>query len=257
MPATSSSLGAAICRHFDDAGLPVVNPLYEFPRDYHPTSIEIDYSSARYDATLERAYFDLDGTATVTPGDHVLGTAIPTMFGKRYYSQGMTRALRASGLSPWPADLATSEEAEMHWPFRTSSSRFPALAARTGLRVMLVFADREHVQPLPDKPAAHQSYDGFRGTAGLWTRLNPDAAYIAWAYAARPPVPSADNPANVDVTEDQWRNANALAYRNLPGALTLVPLAAVAEMADRLHENNWTPNLDAVLVEAPAPAPAP
>ena len=28
-----------------------------------------------------------------------------------------------------------------------------------------------------------------------------------------------------------------------------VPLAGIAEMADRVHTDNWEPNLDAVLIE--------
>lgn len=39
-------------------------------------------------------------------------------------------------------------------------------------------------------------------------------------------------------------DAEKWAYRDRPGAYLIVPLAAVAEMADRVYVNNWETNLD-------------
>jgi hypothetical protein len=109
------------------------------------------------------------------------------------------------------------------------------------LKVMLVFADHDHVQPVPDKPHIHQAYDGFRHTAGLWVRLNPDQAYLSAMPRLKGMERYREHPANTEPTD--WLEIDAWAYPYSSLAGTLVSQAAVAEMADRTHEGDWSPNL--------------
>ena len=97
------------------------------------------------------------------------------------------------------------------------------------------------MQSLADRPHIHQAYDGFHHTAGLWTRLNPDAAYLP---AAKFPGYQ-DHPANTG--PDDWAMFDKWAYPPVKIGPKLAPQAAVAEMADRTHENNWTPDLETTL----------
>lgn len=244
--------------HWDEAGgAPVPNPRYSYPSDYTPTSFDVDFNGARWDADysdpespwLGRAYLDLDGDGALGAADFLFGSRIPTMFDKRFHSAALTRALAAGGsltAATWPDDLATVEEAEATWRFQRSTERYAAVGdANPALMVMLVFADRDHVQPALDKPHIHQAYDGLHDTAGLWVRLNPDSAYIEALSADIVGTP--DNPANRE--PPNWLDSRDWAYSNAQGSDVLVPLAAIAEMADRAHEGVMDDNLDAPLVD--------
>lgn len=164
------------------------------------------------------------------------------MFGKRVYSAALTRALRENGAltdTDWPDDLATPEEAATWWAFRVTPPRYPDLPDRTpDLKVLLLFSRDDHVQPSLDKPHIHQAYDGFHHTAGLWTRLNPDAAYLP---AAQFPGYQ-DHPANNEPGD--WKDARDWGYPPVNVGPKLAPQSAVAEMADRTHEDNWAPDLN-------------
>ena len=263
---TQDAISSVELGYWDEDNRPVVNPLYVYPGSYTPTEIVIDYSAVRWDPTytqpgwdyVGRAYLDLNGNGALDVTDFNFGPRIPTMYEKRYYSVALTRALLESGAlseSIWPEDLATPEEARETWPFRTSVHRYPELASLTpNLKVMLVFADRDHVQPSLDKPHIHQAYDGFRHAAGLWTRLNPDLAYVAWVDAELVAT-SPDNPANTEPGD--WMDIRSWSYRDIRNASKLVPLAAVAEMADRLHEGVWDDDLGEIIIDFPAPTSHP
>lgn len=100
------------------------------------------------------------------------------------------------------------------------------------------------MQVAQDKPHIHQAFQGFRFEAGLWVRLNPDRAYVqSLISAAGEGFP--DNPANTQ--PDNWMLIGTYAYPGQETAARLVPLAAVAEMADRTHFDRWDENLGQVL----------
>ena len=181
---------------------------------------------------------------------HILHEEIcPRLWDKRYYSRGMTQALLDNGallLNDWPEDLATPAETQAAWPFRITVHNYPTLATTLpGLKVMLVFAQDDHVQAAPDKPHIRQAYDGFRHVAGLWVRLNPDRAYVESMQAEGPFSAYPDN--NANTTPLDWSDAREWGFRNASWRRSVVWLAAVAEMADRVHADVWDENLDAVL----------
>lgn len=259
---TLDTLTAVEAGHFDNQGRPQLNPLYSYPSSYSTTKILIDYSTIEWGADYTEAgsswvgapYFDLNGNQSIDGADFVLGTRVPSAYGKRLYSVDLISALTAKGAigaGDWPSDLATLEEVTEIWTFLDSTQRYPTLASTTpDLKVMLVFARFDHVQPAADKPHIHQAYDGFSTTAGLWARLNPDESYVS---SINPGLGNGyiERPANTQPTD--WLEAEKWGYANQPGSAQIVAFAAIAEMADRLHEGDWSDDLGQVLVAGPSP----
>jgi hypothetical protein len=253
---TVDTLACLEAGYVDNTGQLVTNPFYTYPASYSPAAINLTYTNVGWEATytdehtgaVGRAYLDLDSSGNVSAGDYVLSWRVPVLFGKRYYSVALTQALLDNGaltLSTWPADLATPEEAARDWPFRQSIGHYADLPTMMpDLKVMLVFAQEDHVQAAQDKPAIHQAFQGFRFEARLWVRLNPDRAYIqSLMPAAGEDFP--DNPANTE--PEDWMQVGSYAYPGQGSARSMVPLAAVAEMADRTHFGRWDENLGQVL----------
>ena len=235
---------------FDEQGNVVPNGFFDEDA-YSPTEVTVDYSTAAWcsEAAPPRPCFE---AADGTPAFVVSADIWPTMWGKRYYSRGLTQALLDNGaLTPdtWPDDLATVEETQQAWPYRVAVDNYPRLATtRPDLKVMLVFALVDHVQPAASKVHIHQAWDGFHGSAELsWVRLNPDLAYVR---SVDPNLGAGfpDNDANTE--PDDWRTVEEWAFPVRGGRENeQVWQAAVAEMIDRVHEDNWSNNLDEVLID--------
>lgn len=253
---TQDKLTAVEIGYFGDQNRPVVNPLYQYPGSYRPKGIDIDYSSIVWEPTFTesesnwtgRPYFDFNGNGVFDGGDHILGSRVPAADGKRLYSIDLVDALAENegfGAGDWPEGLATLDEVRTIWAFQDSTQRYPELRTQLPeLKVMLVFARMDHVQPLRDKPHIHQAYDGFQHGAGLWVRLNPDQEYVAWMNAGFA-SDYQENPANQEPAN--WLDAWEWGYANQPGSSQFVPLAAVAEMADRTQDGNWAEDLGETL----------
>lgn len=238
---TIDKLSSVEVGHFE-GDTKILNPFYEYPRDYNSTDLSIDYSSVRYDAASDTIYFDensvLDGN------EYALGERVPQMFGKRFYSVDLTQALRDNGLTEatWPEDLATPEDTKEIWPSRETVENYVKLSD-LNLHIMLVFAEKDHVQPTRDNPNVHQAYDGFTD-AGLWVRLNPDRAYVEALKEEYGPI-APDNTANTQPSD--WNTIKEWAYPNVIPS-QMIAQAAIAEMADRVYTNTWDTNLENVLV---------
>jgi hypothetical protein len=245
---TRDTLSSVEAGHWDDDGDAMLNPYYVYPDDYSSTDINIDYSTVRYDVDLQLPYFDIDGDEEADEDDFILGSRIPTMYDKNYLSMLLTQALLDNGVftdDTWPDELATAEEAAAIWPFRQTVDNYARLAG-TDLKVMLVFAVKDHVQPAPDKPHVHQAFDGFYHTAGLWIRLNPDASYLGLLSESLGST-APDKDANIEPSD--WLDADAWAHSNKAGGGSVAGVAGVLEMADRVYYSNWDENLDAVLLD--------
>ena len=255
---TVDALSSVEAGHWRAPGVPVLNPYYTYPDNYAATALTIDYSTVGWlqNATYPegRPYFAVTSTT-----DYILGEKVPQMWDKRYYSISLTQGLADNGalaLGAWPTDLATITETVTNWPYRTTVFNYPSLAATApDLGVMLVFAREDHIQPALDKPHVHQAYQGFRDAARLWVRMNPDRAYVAQITTTLPLTDFSDNNANTQ--PGNWLDVRDWAYRNNAVASHIVPLAAVAEMADRAQTGRWEPNLEDALVEYPPVAPTP
>ena len=278
------TLSAQETGYYNEAGQPLANPFYVYPTNFSFASLTLNYTNLRWDPAYTssfskaagRPYLDLDGNGKIGAGDYIFDGQIPVMFGKRYYSSALTQALLVNGalsLAAWPADLATPQEAAQAWQIRQTPGLFLTLQDNTivqDMKVMLVFAQDDHAQEPKDKPHIHQLYQGFRFGARLWVRLNPDRSYVESLLqingAASPGTPGVtptpgsnldfpDNPANTQPTD--WAQIGSYAYPGQGPAGSLVPLAAVAEMADRAHDGDWGENLGQVLYTYPAPTPQP
>ena len=117
------------------------------------------------------------------------------------------------------------------------------------LKVLLVFADLDHVQAAADKPHIHQAFDGFKKTADLeWVRLNPDRCYVEQINPVSGNL-APDWDANTEPGD--WLDSEAWGFPVLSIARGEVWLAAVAEMADRVQADNWEMNLPEVLYDSP------
>jgi len=235
--------------HFDEQRRPIYNPFYD-PTGYTPTEIDVDYSTVGWiqDATYPegRPVFRVFGGT-----DYILDDKGPNIGGKRWFSHALTQALLDNGaftLATWPSDLATPQQTADFWPYRTTVSNYAAIGEKLPeLRVLLPFATADHVQAAPDKPHIRQAYDGFRKAAGLWTRLNCDLVYVQAEIDPSASLTGGfpDNDANAEPVDwladvESWGFPGTLSGRM---TAQTVPLAGVAEMADRVQFDNWTPNL--------------
>jgi hypothetical protein len=256
---TIDKLTAVEVGYFDNNRHPVLNPLYQYPMDYQPTDITIDYSSILWDGSYTESgsnwvgipYFDLNGNGNLDSADFPLGLRVPAVNGKRVYSAELVSALMANDaftdLGGWPSDLAPLDLVEELWAFNDSSQRYPEIGRLLpGLKVMLVFAQFDHVQPASDKPHIHQAFDGFFHGARLWVRLNPDQTYVAWA---NPGLGRNYQEHDANQEPSDWLTIDSWGHTNIGGAAQLVPLAAIAEMADRTQADIWDADLDGLLFE--------
>jgi len=241
--------------HFDGQHKPIYNPFYDHT-GYTPTSIDVDYSTLDW---IQNAAFP-EGRPIfhVTNGpDYVLDNKGPNIGGKRWFSHALTQALMDNGVftpQTWPNDLATPKQAGDFWPYRTAVQNYGEIGDKLPeLRVLILFATLDHVQAAPDKPHIRQAYDGFHKTAGLWTRLNCDLSYVqseihasATLAGGFPDNDANTEPANWYADAESWGFAGRLG-----GELTAqtIPLAGIAEMADRVQSTCWSPNLDGVLLD--------
>ncbi|MFA6528157.1 MAG: hypothetical protein WCT46_01295 [Candidatus Gracilibacteria bacterium] len=220
------------------------NTLYDYTEDYSPEELTIDYSSIRYDQETATLYFDknLNGKIGILD-EYVFGEKVPEMFGKKCYSVALLTALRENGSiasATWPEDLATPEEASEWWSIRETNDYYSLLAdSLPNLKVMLVFADLDHVQTAADKPHIHQAYDGFHEIAGLWTRLNPDSSYLKSL--------DIDMEHDANTEPEDWGEIDAWAYKKSNTSNVLVPIAGILEMADRTYYGEWGENLTEAL----------
>jgi hypothetical protein len=254
---TLDKLTAVEVGHFDQNNRPVLNPLYQYPQNYSPRGIDLDYSSVLWDATYTEIgsnwvgvpYFDLNGNQMPDSSDYRLGLRVPAINDKRVYSAEMTKALQDNNAfnGNWPDDVAPLQLAKQTWSFQDSTRVYPDVGKNMpDLHIMLVFARYDHVQPAADKPHIHHAYDGFSRGANLWIRLNPDQSYVSWVSEQLGSGYS-DHPANQQ--PDDWLEIESWGYSNQAGASQLIPLAAVAEMADRTQENIWDNDLSSVFFE--------
>jgi hypothetical protein len=253
---TVDTLACREAGYMDDTGQPVINPFYSYPASYSPSAINLTFTNLLWDPTYSdehtgavgRPFLDLDGNGIVSANDFLISWRVPVIDGKRTYSFALTQALLENGaLSPttWPSDVATPEQAALDWLSRQSTGQYANLrTTMPDLKVMLVFAQEDLVQVAIDKPHIHQAFQGLRFEAGLWVRLNPDRAYVqALMPTAAENFP--DNPTNTQPVD--WMQIGDYAYPGNGSAGHLVPLAAVAEMADRAHYGRWDENLGQTL----------
>ena len=240
--------------HWDKNREAIQNPFYN-DDNFHPKEIDLDCSTVGwYDdgKSMPRPYF----AAKEDKDQHILHPQIcPKPRGKRYYSRAVINALKDNGAldeENWPEGLATPGEVNDFWDFRITVHNYSKIKNQLpDLKVMLVFADDDHVQTAIRKPHIHQAWEGFRYGSSLWVRMNCDRAYsesIDEQFGALCP----DNPANEE--PEDWVNIRDWGFPAGKLKRQDIWLASVAEMADRVHYMDWSGNLsetyEPVLIDA-------
>ena len=235
--------------HWGERRQPVYNPFYN-PDGYSRTQIDVDYSTVGWIQNAEypdgRPYHRLAGGQ-----DYVLDDKGPNMWGKRFFSIGLTQAIwdnEGFTRETWPKDIATPDMTKDVWPYRTAATHYSLLneTLSDDFKVMLVFSYDDHVQVAQDRPHIRQAYDGFAKTAGVdWVRLNPDLAYAQQLNSDANSIVFSDNDANTEPYE--WDDSQSWGHPY--GSETVEPMsqAGMAEMVDRVQFDEWSENLDQVL----------
>jgi hypothetical protein len=241
---TTEALSAVEAGHWARGGA-VENPSYD-PDKYSEDGLNIDYSTVGWAVSSDYP----EGRPCFGRGqEYVLDRRVPRMWDKRYYSTALLSALRDNGVftaESWPEDLATPEEAAEVWPYRSSVTKYKLVPGQLPeLKVLLMFANKGHVQPSPSMPQVHHAYDGFHTRGGLWVRLNPDQAYVDALSGTSGRYTEHD--ANTEPTS--WKNASSWGFdpKSVPGGRAVFPMASVAEMADRMQAGSWDDDLSGTL----------
>ncbi len=234
--------------HFDDQRNKIFNPFYDASA-YTPTTISINFATLGW--LINNDYPDGMPYFVVSTGDdYVLSGKGPEMMGKRYFSRALTTALADNGVftgTGWPDDLAKPIDTDGFWPSRITVNNYGLIGQHLSqLKVMLVFAQQDHVQAAPDKPHIRQAWDGFHETASLWTRLNADQSYFLQIDSSLTSFP--EHAANLE--PDDWNYADDWGYPAQYATQLYSKggsYAGMAEMADRVRAANWTDDLTSVL----------
>ena len=211
---------------------------------------ELDEKHLKYDSASKRMYFDFNENDIYDPEiDYECGCW--DYNGKRYFSTEIIELAIGKGIDFSQDGIANLSEANEFWLLRDMSRHFEN--AKTHLKTLkgaIIFSSkRDHVQFTPDYPHTYVNYIGWSGLK--FVRLNPDAAYVRYAFSMIgvnvTGIDFADNDANMSVNlstmpslmepEIGCKNEDAIYVT-----------AAVAEMADRVHYNMWEKNLDHVIV---------
>jgi len=162
----------------------------------------------------------------------------------RMLSRAATAHAEAEGIAPeWPAHYATAGMSADYWSIRDATEWFPAaMSAQPTIAGMSLFSLRDHVQSTTDHAHIHHWLDGFSGS-GHWFRLNPDRAYVeAVGPGSNPEL--VDNDAGISPAPGDFQ---ALAEPQDGVGSTVLQVAGVAEMADRVAFKVWNANLDGVI----------
>ncbi len=150
-----------------------------------------------------------------------------------------------------PRWLPSTSWLRTFWADRDCSLVLPDLAAaRPDLAIVVAASEEDHIYlGVPDNPHVTALTHHLQGLGFDFVRLNPDAAYLA-ALSGAPVDKLPDNDAGTSPT---WPDTPAWLEPELRDSLADRTTAAAAglELADRVHDGVWLPNLDGPLYPRP------
>ncbi len=152
---------------------------------------------------------------------------------RTYPSVALARAIRQNRVFQGgrPEGWAGVPGARRYWWLRDMRNHIDAAVANaSGLRVMLLQSEIDHVQGTPDYAHCRAQYDGWLAAGCSFVRINPDARYLSV---------SPDFPANTPVTGDSVSQAVVPENTNQRDLTE----ASVLEMADRAQIGDGSVNL--------------
>jgi len=173
---------------------------------------------------------------------------------KLYPTVELGEALRDAAMTvfpplgnPPPWLVIDETEIAEYWNYRDGAIRIPEIhALLPELLVIHVGTVIDHVQTQPDYPHAASHIQAWLDVGHDFVRLNADAQYLS-ALSGLPAALFPDNEANQPVpypgAEDLML---AEKYSGMPVGV-FANLAAMLELADRVHEGITDTNLDAVI----------
>lgn len=158
---------------------------------------------------------------------------------KQFYPPQVTAALtRLKVFGPhWPAHVATQAESEQFFRLRDGSLHVKAVAkAMPHLMVTIFGSHIDHLQRQPDHPHVPLQYNTWLTSGAKWTRLNPDPVYVGQVAGMNARNFTANVPnESLDASDiDKFLEPEGL----VPDFVYMD--AAIAEMADRKKQNNFT-----------------
>ena len=196
-------------------------------------------------------YVDEDGDGHYTPGDfyyHMLAAPGPDGELACHPSVELSEVLDAQserlfGEAGRPSWLPPTEWLRAYWLERDSSVVLPTLAAaRPDLRIIVAGSEEDHIyRSIPDHPHVLGLNHYLQALGFEFVRLNPDSSYLT-ATIGLDPGSLPDNDAG---TSPDW--TEALEWLEPEGGRVpfdhFVPIAAVLELADRVHQDAWIANV--------------
>ena len=173
---------------------------------------------------------------------------------KLYPSVELGEALRDAAMTvfpplgnPPPWLVIDETEIAEYWNYRDGAIRIPEVhAVLPDLLVIHVGTVVDHVQTQPDYPHAASHVQAWLDVGHDFVRVNADAEYLS-ALSGLPAALFPDNDANQPVTypgSDDLMLAEK--YGGMPVGV-FANLAAMLELADRVHEEITDTNLDALI----------
>jgi len=246
--------------------------IFQANRFYDPASGRVDFARLRYspdmplwvwppqgigsNPTWPRGGLYLDGD-----GDGVFSRDADYAFWLRYgplNAGGPDKAFYPSSVireasrrqvfgGAWPAHIATVDEVQRRENIDGVMPRIADAVGRLPRLAVLVFeSERGHVTNSVDHPHAIAQVNGWLDAGARWVRLNPDVHYVAAAMGTQP-ARDVQNPAGR--TLDRASIAGLVEPEASAGGPTDAQgmTAAALELADRTHNQTWTPTLSAVL----------
>lgn len=231
----------------------------------------LDPTDLRVAVTPHAVYFDLNGNATLDKGTGgATGDYLCNYWesgGRFYYSTEIVSLLASRGLVSFPhAKIADPSATDAFWEERDMSRHTASAVAKIGSLegAIMVATAEDHVQNVPGHPHVVVNYWGWSDLK--FVRVNPDAAYVmataptpragSGASGTMPPgtVHSVGGPADAAKLAPPDTAANIeVDFENIDsmvepeGADAAYTLAAIVELADRVHFDVWQPNLGSVL----------
>ncbi len=201
-------------------------------------------------------YFDINGNNIPDRGIDFIPNPLVRETGggvRAFYSVRMTTAAYDQGMIPSspPSHIATVQETLEYWLLRNGEYWIDeAVSSVPGLMFLVVASEQDHVQTALDHPHVLIQYEGFRSEGARFVRLNPDRSYVE--YISRRSVPgAADNDAFA--VFDHLSIRTAVEPSGAGGIPTYILVAGAAcELADRTSSGNLAPQLNGVLLSAPA-----
>jgi hypothetical protein len=169
---------------------------------------------------------------------------------KAFYPLPIIREARARHVfgPAWPAHIASVDDVQRRENVDGVMPRIADAVRRLPRLAVLVFeSERGHVTNSVDHPHAIAQVDAWLDAGVRWVRLNPDAHYVG-AVMGGPPSRTVQNPAGRRV--DRASIATLVEAEADAGGPTDAQgmTAAALELADRTHDQAWTPVLNEVLV---------